>query len=216
MTDTIAAQIGHAFHRPPRLKPFRHFLLNGILPLPIIYELASFDWAGDALGDGGGKRETQNDRRAFLAPNSQFGAVGTAVALAFQRPATVSALSQRCAADLDGTMLRIEYCRDKDGFWLEPHTDIAAKRLTILIYLNDPPPDEEWGTDLYLPDAVHAGTTPSRANAGLAFVPGADTWHGFAPRKITGVRRSLIINYVDPAWRARHELAFPAMPVRQM
>ena len=32
---------------------------------------------------------------------------------------------------------------------------------------------------------------------------------GFTPRAIRGVRRSLIVNYVKPEWRARHELAFP-------
>jgi hypothetical protein len=40
----------------------------------------------------------------------------------------------------------------------------------------------------------------------------ADTWHGFRPRDIRGVRRSLIVNYVVPEWRARHELAFPSVP----
>ena len=44
---------------------------------------------------------------------------------------------------------------------------------------------------------------------GLLFVPAADTWHGFTRRRIAGVRRSLIVNYVKPEWRSRHELAFP-------
>ena len=32
--------------------------------------------------------------------------------------------------------LRIEYCLDTDGFWLEPHTDIGAKLFTMLVYLS--------------------------------------------------------------------------------
>ena len=44
-------------------------------------------------------------------------------------------------------------------------------------------------------------------DGGLIFIPVTDTWHGFAPRPIRGVRKSLIVNYVDATWRARHELA---------
>ena len=46
-------------------------------------------------------------------------------------------------------------------------------------------------------------------NGGFVFVPGSDTWHAFHRRPIHGVRRSLIINYVRPEWRSRHELAYP-------
>ena len=40
-------------------------------------------------------------------------------------------------------------------------------------------------------------------------MPASDTWHGFHKRPIAGVRRSLIVNYVKPEWRSRHELAYP-------
>jgi hypothetical protein len=50
---------------------------------------------------------------------------------------------------------------------------------------------------------------PGTENRGLVFVPGEATWHGFAKRPIFGVRRLLIVNYVKPEWRSRHELAFP-------
>ena len=49
--------------------------------------------------------------------------------------------------------------------------------------------------------------------AALAFVPSDNTWHGFAPREIKQVRKSLIINYVTPEWRAREQLASPDTPV---
>ena len=51
-----------------------------------------------------------------------------------------------------------------------------------------------------------AATTPYVRNRGLIVIPAADTWHGF-------LRRSLIVNYVKPEWRSRHELAFPDQPV---
>jgi hypothetical protein len=171
--------------------------------------------AGAALGDGGGRRETQNDRRRFLDPALQTHDPDcAALAQALQSSGLVSTLAARCGTSLAGTLLRIEYCRDRDGFWLEPHTDIGAKHFTLLIYLNTPPEGEDWGTDFYNEAGALAATAPSRCNAGVAFVPGANTWHGFRPHPITGTRRTLIVNYVVPAWRSVHELAFPGRPVR--
>jgi hypothetical protein len=45
-------------------------------------------------------------------------------------------------------------------------------------------------------------------------VPSDITWHGFEPRPIPVVRKSLIINYVTEAWMAREQLAYPDTPVR--
>ncbi|HYZ23268.1 MAG TPA: 2OG-Fe(II) oxygenase, partial [Rhodopila sp.] len=98
---------------------------------------------------------------------------------------------------------------DTDGFWLEPHTDIGAKLFTMLICLSDDPDSEAWGTDLLDAQGTPVQTAPYRRNCGLIFIPGRDTWHGFHRRPIRGVRRSLIVNYVEPEWRSRHELAFP-------
>ncbi len=38
-------------------------------------------------------------------------------------------------------------------------------------------------------------------------IPAADIWHGFIKRPITGVRRSIIGNYVTDEWRERWKLA---------
>jgi hypothetical protein len=114
---------------------------------------------------------------------------------------------------LGGSSLRIEYCLDTDGFWLEPHTDNGAKLYTMLIYLSDEPGSEAWGTDTLDGSDGFVASTPHVRNGGLIFIPGADTWHGFHRRPIAGVQRSLIVNYVRPEWRSRHELTFPEQPV---
>ena len=207
----VAQSVRRAFDVPPRTVPFRHWILDAVLPGISAACLARLDPPGAATGDGSGRRETHNDRRVFLNPELQAADSNCRdLAQAMQSPDTVTALSARCGTTLDGTRLRIEYCRDRDGFWLEPHTDIGAKLFTLLIYLNTPPPGEDWGTDLYDPSGALAGTAPSRANAGVAFTPGPDTWHGYRRRPISGVRRTLIVNYVMPDWRSVHELAFPA------
>jgi len=48
----------------------------------------------------------------------------------------------------------------------------------------------------------------------MVFVPADNTWHGFEKRRIEGVRRSVILNYVTHDWRAREQLSFPESPVR--
>jgi hypothetical protein len=45
-------------------------------------------------------------------------------------------------------------------------------------------------------------------------VPSNITYHGFEKRKIDGVRKSIIINYVTNEWRAREQLAFPDEPIK--
>ncbi|MFY7958508.1 MAG: 2OG-Fe(II) oxygenase, partial [Elsteraceae bacterium] len=118
-----------------------------------------------------------------------------------------------CGVSLAGGYLRVEYCLDSKGFWLEPHTDIGAKLFTHLIYLSTGPGSEAWGTDLLRPDGELVARAPATPNSGLIFIPASDSWHGFAPRPIEGVRRTLIVNYVREEWRARHELCFPEQPV---
>src|SRR3546814_11882380 len=83
----------------------------------------------------------------------------------------------------------------------------------MLVYLSTAPGSAQWGTDIYDAERHHAGRAPAGFDQGLIFVPASDTWHGFEPRRIDGVRRSIIVNYVVPEWRARHELAVPEQPV---
>jgi hypothetical protein len=47
----------------------------------------------------------------------------------------------------------------------------------------------------------------------LIFVPSNNTYHGFEQRRIDGVRKSLVINYVTNEWRAREQLAYPNTPI---
>ena len=195
-------------------QPWRHWLLDDAFPAGVCEAIAALPFAPPTIADTQGKRETHNVSRTYFSPEhrARF-PVCAQVAAAFQTPATVAALQEKCATPLDGTSLRIEYCLDTDGFWLEPHTDIGVKKFTMLVYLSDEPGAQDWGTDLYDGAQQWAGSAPYRRNAGLIFIPGEDTWHGFRKRPINGVRKSIIINYVGPEWRARHELAYPDQPV---
>ncbi|MGJ3262011.1 MAG: 2OG-Fe(II) oxygenase [Salinarimonas sp.] len=166
------------------------------------------------VGDVSGKRELHNStRKYFDAPTNEAHDVCRLVAAAFQDPIVVGAMARAFGVDLDGTNLRIEYAADTDGFWLEPHTDLGVKKLTFLYYVSLGPGQEDLGTDIYRSREEHWGRAPFVSNSALVFVPSADTWHGFEARPITGVRKSLIVNYVTQDWRAREQLAFPEAPV---
>ena len=166
------------------------------------------------IEDTGGKRDTHNDSRIYFNEQhrSQF-MVMEKVARAFQSEDVVHAIQEIIGAPLAGTSLRIEYCQDTGGFWLEPHTDIGVKKFTLQIYLNREPEAANWGTDIYVNADTYFGEARAGFNTGMIFVPGNNTWHGFKRRPIDGVRKSIIVNYVGPEWRNRHELCFPLNPV---
>jgi hypothetical protein len=195
-------------------EPYRHWLLSDALPERAARAIAELPWNPPSRRETYGKRETGNDHRSYFSPDQrQRHPVCDKVALAFQSPAVVAAIARTCAARLDGSFLRIEYCQDTAGFWLEPHTDIGAKRFTMLLYLSEGPGSESWGTDVLDANKVLVRRAPYGFNKGVIFIPADDTWHAFAERPIDGVRKSIIINYVGPEWRSRHELAFPEAPV---
>jgi hypothetical protein len=194
--------------------PFRHWLLDRILPERICREIDALAIPPPAIEDTLGRRETHNSTRLFFGETQRACSPACdEIATALQSSPVIRQLETVCDVALGGSYLRIEYCRDTDGFWLEPHTDIGAKLFTMLIYLSDDPGSEAWGTDLLDGPDTLVATTPYQRNFGVIFIPGTDTWHGFHRRPIRGVRRSLIVNFVRPEWRSRHELAFPERPV---
>ena len=210
-SSPIGASLIAAFdHAAFGAKPYRHWLPEQMLPAATCAAIDALPVEPPRIADTLGRRETNNSTRLFFGAESRAKfPVCDALAQALQGDAVVSRLERLCDISLRQSYLRIEYCLDTEGFWLEPHTDIGAKLFTMLIYLSDLPGSEAWGTDILDGDLNLVATTPYVRNCGLIFIPAADTWHGFRRRPIQGVRRSLIVNYVKPEWRSRAELAFP-------
>jgi len=205
----------NAFHQAEqREEPYRHWRLGPVLPVEVARSVSQLPFTPPEIEDTGGRRETHNDLRRFFDQDaiSRFDSC-SAVAHAMQSPEVIAAIEERCGLDLDGTYLRIEYALDTKGFWLEPHTDLGVKKFTMLAYMAEDPEHEHWGTDIYYDRDTHAEQVPAIFNTAMIFVPSNNTWHGFEPRPINGVRRTLIINFVTNEWRNRHELAFPNQPV---
>jgi len=209
--DHVLAALERAVAEPA---PYPYWLLSDVFDPATCDAIATLPFAPAGVRETYGKRDSHNESRVYFdaANRARFG-VCARVAEAMQDPEVVAAVERRCGVDLRGTNLRIEYTQDIDGFWLEPHTDIGVKKFTMLVYLSRDPRLVDCGTDIYDAGKTLVRRAPYVFGAGLIFIPGSDTWHGFARRPIPGVRKSLIINYVGPEWRARHELAFPDRPV---
>lgn len=211
----IAAIVARSLeHGRAETAPYRHWLLSDVFPEAVSTAISALPFAPPDIDDTGGTRESHNSSRTFFsAANRGRFDVCRGLAEALQGDAVVGALERVCALSLKGTFLRIEYCQDTDGFWLEPHTDISPKRLTLQVTLSTEPGSEKWGTDIFDEDLNHVATLPHEFNGGLVFVPAKNTWHGFRKRPLGGVRKLVIINYVGDDWRARDQLAYPDRPV---
>src|SRR5215469_4169190 len=161
--------------------PYDYWLLKDALPPKVCAAIANLPFPAPAEVSFDGKRETNNSTRVFFSPAVQEShAVCSEVASAFKNPHVILAIEAVTGAKLDNGHLRIEYCQDTDGFWLEPHVDIPVKMFTMLIYLSDDARLNDAGTDVYndSPRLRRVATAPYEFNAGMIFIPGKNTWHG--------------------------------------
>jgi hypothetical protein len=195
-------------------QPYRHWFLQRCLPADAVDPILDLPFPAPDLGGVSGKREIHNaTRRYFDAENRAKIPLCENFCQAFQDKRITDKIASYFGTKLAGTYLRIEYGQDTDSFWLEPHTDLGVKAFTMLLYLSKNPQHKTLGTDIYDAGKKHVGSSPFAPNAAMVFVPSNNTFHGFEPRKIEGVRKSLIINYVTNDWRAREQLAFPDKPI---
>jgi hypothetical protein len=208
IAEHVHAAIRHA---AAVAEPWTHWQVPDLFPRNVLHELADLPLRPEFSNRLSGRREYHNERIYFDRAKMARFPVMHRTAVVMQSPAVASAVHDVFAALINNAFLRIEYALDTEGFWLEPHTDIGVKKFTCFVYLDGA---GDLGTDIYADSQTLARRVPFIANSALAFVPGDNTWHGFVPRPIAGVRRSLIINYVAAEWRAREQLSFPDTPVR--
>ena len=210
----LAAWIGAGLlAAEPRRAPFPNWRIQGLLPEEAISALARLVVEPARASGRSGRRELHNSGRRYLSGAMlDEHPIAAELAQAFQSTLVVKGLAALTGAMLIGTYLRIEFAVDVDGFWLEPHTDLGVKALTLFLQLGLRG-QEGLGTDLYAGADCWAERIPFGWNAALVFVPSDCSWHGFDPRPIVGARRSIIVNYVTQDWRERGQLAFPQSPV---
>jgi hypothetical protein len=209
--DAICASMCSSLSAARRIStPYPHWFLRDCLPQDVVAGILDLPFLVPDLGGLSGTREIHNSTRTYFDAASM---VRFAVCDALNSAFLSAALTDRIAAyfeiDLRGSLLRVEYAQDTDGFWLAPHTDLGAKLFSLLVYISSDPRHHNLGTDIYDANRLHVGRALFQQNAALAFVPSSNTFHGFEPRVIRGVRKSIIINYVTSDWRCREQLACP-------
>jgi len=207
----VVARLHQSFdEKQQHEQPYRHWFLSSCLPETLLDNIIALPLKVPDLGDVSGKRELHNSTRTYFdVENQEKHDCCAAFAQGFQDEQITSRIERDFDIDLSGTYLRIEYAQDTGKFWLEPHSDLGVKSFTMLIYLSKDPGHAELGTDIYDAEKRQVGRSPFTPGGALVFVPASDTFHGFEPRTIEGVRKSIIVNYVTSEWRAREQLAFP-------
>jgi len=207
VAESFLACLENADHKT---SPFDYWLLTNPLPKGNCEAIASLPFAPPQDSIFNGKRETNNSTRVYFTPENQAKhVICRRIVEGFLDADVKRAIEKETGTDLSGTRLRVEYCQDTDGFWLEPHTDIFIKKFTMLVYLSDDINLATAGTDIHEgpPDFKYTGSAPYGRNLGVIFIPGKNTWHGVGHNPFKGVRKSIIINYVTPDWRDTWELA---------
>ena len=212
ITDSMLASMKNADHGN---RPYPHWFLSSCLPEDAIAATQNLPFEAPELEGVSGKRELHNKTRTYFdAPNMERFPVCKALNEAFQSERLTKAIADHFNTDINGSFLRVEYAQDIEGFWLEPHTDLGVKLFTMLLYISDGPGHSELGTDIYDADKRHVARSPFQSNGAMVFIPSSVTYHGFEPRNIEGIRKSIIINYVTNDWRAREQLPFSDTPIR--
>ena len=214
-TEAVARHFRRALLDAARHEsPYRRWSLIDVLPEAVGMNLISLPIVPLQIDDCHGVRDTDNSKRTFFTPALQADfPVCALLAQALQRPEVAHLMGKTCGFDATGSYLRMEYMQDIEGAWLEPHRDIPEKLCSMVIYLCTGPHAGEWGTDIYDAERRWIGRSSGTFNTGTIFGAGPNTWHGFEPRKIIGIRRLMEINYVHPSWRDRNQLSFPEQPI---
>lgn len=210
----IAAHFINALRKAkPDKIPYLRWYLKEVFPESLCTAILVLPIAPPLLGKTDGTRGSYNDSRTFFTPSlrEQF-PVCEKLTQALQRSDVARQFEQTCNIDAKGTFLRLEYMQDLDGMWLEPHRDIPEKVFSMVIYLCTGPHAKDWGTDIYDEQKKWLKRSVPEFNSAVIFKAGPNTWHGFEPRPIIGVRRLMEINYVRN-WRGREQLAFPDRPI---
>jgi hypothetical protein len=213
--DAIAAQFCRAVRESQRSDaPYRHWKVRDVFPIDLCTGILTLPIVPPMLGKTDGTRNSYNSQRSFITPllRSKFPTC-QALAEALQRTEVARLMAETCNIAVEGSYLRMEYMQDTDGAWLEPHRDIPEKLFSMVVYLFIGPDAKDWGTDIYDAERRWVGRSAPDFNAGVIFVAGPATWHGFDPRPIVGVRRLMEINYARHDWRDKEQLAFPDRPI---
>ena len=182
---------------PVASDPFPHLVVPHFVPADILPDvLADLP----PMASGG----------SFPPSALRLGAMAAELVRQMEAPPLREAIAGKFGLDLAGAPVMLTLrgrTREKDG---RIHTDSAAKRVTVLLYLNLP--GEAWSKQegclrlLRSPTDMedYAVEVPPVNGTLLVFPNGPTTWHGH--RTFVGPRHAIQLNYMTDDDQARSEL----------
>ena len=182
---------------PVATDPFRHVVVTEFVPPAVLPEVV----AGLPKLEKGG---------SFPTGGLRLGAAAQELMAELEGDAFRDAVARKFDLALDGAPVMVTLrgqSREKDG---RIHTDSAAKRVTVLLYLN--PDAETWAKHegclrlLRRADDLedYAVEVPPVNGTLLVFPNGPTTWHGH--KQFVGRRHVVQLNYMTTDDKARYEL----------
>lgn len=209
--------------------PSPHALIDGLLTSAYYSDLLAHLPPEDAYGAMAGR--TNNPRALNARKTFNLADPGNIAALPADRAAFWSAMrqvfmsswfAQRAISlfvpvlaaqrpDLNedtAFTMKLELLRDRQGYGLDPHTDVPGKVMTLLYYLPRPDDPITLGTSFYRPRAagftcqrgvqypadqfIEVKRAPFAANTALTFLRTDRSFHGVPPMTDDGVERNLM------------------------
>jgi len=192
--------------------PYPHWLLAEILPLDLVWSLAALPFAPPPTALLGCARPPTGRVTFFTPRETEAFAACRLVAETFQSAAAVASIGRATGTRLGDCRLRLALTQEVDGHQSPPHTRQHEARFTLTVAL-DAGGQRNLGPDVYFEGGDWAAQAPWTPGRALAFAPSARSWHGFEPRMIREVRKSLVVDYVPATRATAAELAFPDLPV---
>ena len=195
-TDTLL-DIARLKATPVAANPFAHVVVPHFVPPDVLPGVLA---ALPPMASGG----------SFPPSALKLGPAAAKLVREMQAPELRQAIGSKFGLDLVDAPVMLTLrgrTREKDG---RIHTDSAAKRVTVLLYLNLP--EEAWtkqeGCLRLLRNATdiedYAVEVPPINGTLLVFPNGPTTWHGH--RTFVGPRHAIQLNYMTNDQKARSEL----------
>ena len=184
--------------------PWEYYIVDDFFPEEMLKGINGLPIESDNTECNGTR--TNVTGRWFLTPDKSHQGLAQWVVKFFRDNKTK--FEEQFGYDLSNSYMRIEVCKDDNGFFQERHLDTLEKRITMIVYIHRDDEEVDLGTDIFVDETSGQYKRAEwKRNRCLVFKPTDKTWHGFSAREFKGQRRVLICNFVDKdQWESKDQV----------